>query len=388
MSSTEHGEWYVAGAYPELRAQPPWVMEEMIAAQTTLPGRLAEVEQAAPQVAEALRDAVERGVPVVVTGMGTAGHAARATAQILNDAISESTDTAGIVEFRDASEQSALPRRGGLCLAISHGGMSKSTVAALRAADASGARTAVITASPGTPAARAAQTVLCTPIQDASYCHTVGYLSPMLGAMCIASSYRGESFPVAGVAAYLKSLDEIASAATRMGAALHGVRQVIAAGSLHDAVSARELSLKISEGARLPTCALGVEDVLHGYLAGHDDDSALVVFATSGPGDDSCVRTAGNLLRASQRIGLRAGAIVSERLSGAIEQSTVSAGSVVLPGADLPQCWASLLGSALALQYVTVGLVRARQVNPDLIRREEQPYREAIPLGDTKVSRG
>ena len=38
---------------------------------------------------------------------------------------------------------------------------------------------------------------------------------------------------------------------------------------------------------------------------------------------------------------------------------------------------ARLLWGAAALQGLTLGLVRARGVNPDLIRREEEPYRAA-----------
>ncbi|MGH2949531.1 MAG: hypothetical protein ACRDPC_25290, partial [Solirubrobacteraceae bacterium] len=49
-----------------------------------------------------------------------------------------------------------------------------------------------------------------------------------------------------------------------------------------------------------------------------------------------------------------------------------------LPGAGgLQPTLARLLGGAVALQHLTLALVRARGVNPDLIRREQEPYRRA-----------
>ena len=54
-----------------------------------------------------------------------------------------------------------------------------------------------------------------------------------------------------------------------------------------------------------------------------------------------------------------------------------------VPAADgLSVPLARLLGGAAALQTLTLALVRARGVNPDLIRREEEAYRRAGELGD------
>ena len=62
----------------------------------------------------------------------------------------------------------------------------------------------------------------------------------------------------------------------------------------------------------------------------------------------------------------------------------LSAGSVDVPGApDLPAATASLLASAPALQLLTLELVHLAGVNPDLIRREEAPYREAARIAES-----
>ena len=61
----------------------------------------------------------------------------------------------------------------------------------------------------------------------------------------------------------------------------------------------------------------------------------------------------------------------------------VSAGTVDLPEAvDLSAPTASLLASAPALQLLTLELVHLAGVNPDLIRREQAPYREAARIAE------
>ena len=45
---------------------------------------------------------------------------------------------------------------------------------------------------------------------------------------------------------------------------------MICAGVGIDLITARELALKLAEGARIPTAALQLETLLHGNLAGED----------------------------------------------------------------------------------------------------------------------
>ena len=46
----------------------------------------------------------------------------------------------------------------------------------------------------------------------------------------------------------------------------------------------------------------------------------------------------------------------------------------------LPAVAAALLGAAVPLQRLTLELALARGTNPDLIRREQAPYREAAKI--------
>jgi len=388
MDATGTSDWYDPAIYPERRDHPPWVMEDMIEAQASLPERMAgSLGNAAPRLLAMLRAAADAGAPIVVSGVGTSGHAARAVALILNAAMGRSAVAAGPVEMRLSADQAAAPRRGGLCLAISHGGLSKSTVRALGAAREAGARTALITATGNTPAQDIAEVVLTTPLRDKSYCHTVGYTSPMLAALYLASLWRNEAFPAGELGGYLRALLAMRPLALAIGGELAKAKRLIAAGSLLDDPTARELALKIAEGAWVPTTMLGVEDTLHGHLVGHDAESALVVVATGGPDADRAAQGARELLLAARRIGLRTAAIGGDALRGAIGAEEAGAGMFVLPAAPLPEVATALLGGAVALQMLTLGVVRARGTNPDFLRREQAAYREAVTLGGAKHKR-
>jgi glutamine---fructose-6-phosphate transaminase (isomerizing) len=384
----EASSWYDPAVYPELRSAAPWVMEDMIEAQVILPEALGgSLASSAPRLVEMLHAAAGAGEPIVVSAVGTSGHSARAVALILNGAIGESAVAAAPAEARESADQAVAPRRRGLCIAISHGGLSASTVRALAAAREAGAKTALITAAGSTPARDIADVVLVTPLRDRSYCHTVGYISPMLAGFYLASAYRGEEFPAASLAGYLGELLTMRTRALEIGGALGKAERLVAAGSLIDVPTVRELALKVAEGAWVPTTVLGVEDTLHGHLVAHDANSALVVVVTGGPGADRAAQGAHELLMAARRIGLRTAAILSPDLAGAIGSEDVTAGKLVIPHAALPELAASLLGGAVALQLLTIGLVHARKTNPDLLRREQAPYREAVAAGRAKHPR-
>ena len=53
---------------------------------------------------------------------------------------------------------------------------------------------------------------------------------------------------------------------------------------------------------------------------------------------------------------------------------------IALRSSGLPAAAAALLGAAIPLQLLTLELALARGTNPDLIRREQAPWREAAAL--------
>jgi fructoselysine-6-P-deglycase FrlB-like protein len=359
-------------SFPELRSAPPWVMEDMVDAEAGLASAIAGSAAAAAAIAQAIRQAHEHGERVVVTGCGTSEHAAQGIAALVDDALGRPS-----AQARQALEAASDPWPG-LCIGVSHEGETAATVAALAAARAAGAATALVTAGAGRAAA-AADTALATPLADRSWCHTVGYVSPLLAGGLIAAALADVPFHGGALDRFLAELRATPVDATSLARA----ERLIAAGADADAVTARELALKVAEGARLPTAAYGLENVLHGHLVGHDAASALVVVAT-GPAAATSSRRAPQVLAAAGRIGIATAVIASREAAPALDSDLEL---VVDVPADTPQVLGRLLAGALALQLLTIAIVHARGVNPDLLRREEEAYREAAVLGEKKTAR-
>ncbi len=362
-------EW-LTDEFPELRAQPPWVMEEMMARQPELPAQILGSPDAAA-IAAAAREAEV----VTVTGCGTSEHGAHGVAALLAAA----TGPARVRALPALS--AALAPAPGLCIGVSHDGGTRATRLALEAARGAGARTAVITAKPEGDVAAAADLVLTTPLGDRGWCHTVGYTSPLLAGAAIAGELGLEPLDAGAAAELLRGAVRNPEAAA-IAAALAGRRVILCAGAGADHVSARELGLKVAEGARLATAGLELETVLHGQLAGHDDADGLVLVAFAD--DERVARRAAQTAGAAREIGLPVAALLSPAQAARLPDELTPAGRLV--GADaegLAPTLAGLLGGAAALQAVTLELAHARGFNPDLIRREEEPYRRAAAAAES-----
>jgi glutamine---fructose-6-phosphate transaminase (isomerizing) len=152
-----------------------------------------------------------------------------------------------------------------------------------------------------------------------------------------------------------------------MGAAasrLDRCERLLAVGSGVDEITARELALKIEEGVHVPVTPLGVEKVLHGHLPAADARTGVIV------------------LRADPRARERRDARAAEALRAVAE---VGMSSVLLEldePAGLRPVAGAVLAGALAAQLLTLELVHARGTNPDLIRRDEEPYRRAADVAE------
>ena len=114
----------------------------------------------------------------------------------------------------------------------------------------------------------------------------------------------------------------------------------------------------------MPTTPLGTEKVLHGHLPATDASTA---------GSCCCAST-----RRSPRLRDARGGERPRRggRAGHAGSSTLrarGAGRLARP--------AALLAGALALQLLTLELAHVHGTNPDLIRREQDPYRAAAEAG-------
>lgn len=358
---------------PPFRSRPPYVMTEMIAAEPALADRLVHRLMADPTVedlARALADAVRTGNPIQTTGCGTSEHAAAAVAALLNEALDPTPGHE--VRAVQALESLRRPLRDGILIAVSHEGGSEATNSAIRAARNAGARTALITAGGGSPGAELADMVIQTGEQDQSWCHTVGYLSPMLAGVVLAARLRGTKPDSVAIRALLDVSHEPRAAAD-VAAGLATVDRIITVGTGIDLVTARELALKITEGARLPAGALDVESVLHGHLAAANRWAGLVLVRTDDePPAEPYLERIRRVLAAGSALQLPMAAILGESAARAIPPDATPGGRIVLPHTGrVPGIAGSLLASAMALQLLAERLARARGVDPDTIGRED-----------------
>jgi len=395
---------------PLFRGGPPWWMTEMIAAEPALSGRvlhrLGVVRRAsgtpgvparlevpgrdtpAGRLAAAIRATLERGEPVVVVGCGTSEHGARAFAAIVADAAPRGgirgAGQPGSVLATQALEASLAPQRGGLIVGISHEGATSATLAALDAAAAAGARTAAVTVSAASPIGQAGL-VLATGEIDRSWCHTVGYLSPILAAVAVGAALTGEPGD-ADPGAVRRLLDAglgRASHAEAIAGALAGSRTIVVVASGTDRPAGRELALKIEEATWLPTAVRDLETLLHGHLPAMDEQTGLVLLLADRDGRAIRSARAQQAMAAASRVGVRAGGILAEGLDAEWPAFLLPAGRILVPEAPiLPAPVAALVGTTTPLQLLTERLARARGTDPDAIRRDQLAYREAGTLAE------
>jgi fructoselysine-6-P-deglycase FrlB-like protein len=355
---------------PALRDGPPWAMTEMIAAEPALAGRLVRRLQADPalgQVSAAIREAVAAGLPVTTTGCGTSQHGALAVAALVADAGGGAADRVRAVQ---AFELAGRRPSGGPVIGISHEGGTDATNEALRRSGGRDGNTALITVGDRSPGAALARHVLATGEQDQSWCHTVGYLSPLVAGACLHAALRNAEVDAEAVERQVAAGSD-ATVAESLAAGLDGVDRLLVVGSGIDYPAARELALKIEEGVHLPAVAHELETVRHGHLAAADDRTGLVVVLTDGDGRGAALRDrSASVLRSAAALGMPSVVIGSTSVADVAQGASVGSHLVELDPA-LPLAVAANLGVVVPLQLLTERLARARGTNPDTIGRED-----------------
>jgi fructoselysine-6-P-deglycase FrlB-like protein len=376
---------------PSRRDGPPFHMTEMIEAEPALAARvLSRLARDGPaaRLADAVRATAGGGRPILVTGCGTSEHGALAVVEILREAMRAAglpsrlgeSGTPIAVQAFEASLEDELGGRGGLVIGISHEGGTWATNRSLERAKRSGAMVALVTVTTRSPGAALADLVVSTDEQDQSWCHTVGYLTPILVATAVAGHLTGKSIDAKAARTLLGAglAPDAVTATEHMASELAAVERLIVVGSGTDRPAARELVLKVEEGAHLPTAMRDLETLLHGHLAGMDPLTGVVLVLTDpAQAADRGARAAG-VLRAVAELGGRSGAILGQAYLASVPQALTPAGLLMVPSlAGLPPAIGSLLGSATPLQLLTERLARARGVNPDPIRRDDPAYLRA-----------
>ncbi len=233
---------------------------------------------------------------------------------------------------------------------MSHEAGTAATLAAAAGAAERGATTALLTACPD--AAPEGLETIATPLRDESWCHTVGYLSPLLTTALAAAALTVDDAERV-IAAELGAWDQRREDARRLA----GATRMLAIGSGVDEITASELALKIEEGTHVPTTPLGIEKSLHGHLPAADASTGVVLLRFDPSNAAERDERAQNVVAATSVLGMPL---------------------VELRPQDAPSNAAeALLAGAIALQLLTLELTHELGTNPDLIRREDDTYRRA-----------
>jgi fructoselysine-6-P-deglycase FrlB-like protein len=362
-------------------------MTEMIEAEPSLAKRLlvrlGRPDSAAAELASAIAATARAGDPIVVTGCGTSEHGALGAVEILRDAMRRAglPTTPGSPIALQAFELALDAPAEGLVIGISHEGGTGATNAALEAARENGVRTGLVTVGDRSPGAALADIVVATGEMDQSWCHTIGYVSPLLAAAAVAGHLTGEPVDAEAARALLASGSADPVAAEAMAASFVHARTILVIGSGADRPAARELVLKIEEGAWIPSAMRDLETFLHGHLPSADERTGLVLALADRERRADRLARARQALAAAGVLGLRTAAIVARDVDEQLDPELTPAGRLVVDeGMALPSPVAALLGTATALQLLTERLARACGTNPDPIRRDDERYRRAADI--------
>jgi fructoselysine-6-P-deglycase FrlB-like protein len=156
-------------------------------------------------------------------------------------------------------------------------------------------------------------------------------------------------------------------------AVLAGCARLLIVGSGLDYPPARELALKVEEGARMPASALQLETIRHGHLAAADERTGLVLVLTDAEGwGETLIERSRAVLRSATALGMPAAAILAADLGDNIPLALTPAGRLSVPIAGgMPRTVGAALATAIPLQLLAERLARARGTNPDSIGRED-----------------
>lgn len=380
---------------PSFREGPQYHMTEMIAAEPALAARIVArlvADGSAARLAAALRDAAAQDAPVTVTGCGTSEHAAMAVAAILT----EGWWAAGLPGRPPVSAQAFEleldPPVGGLVIGISHEGGTGATIRAMAACRAKGAAVASITGTADSPAGQAADITLATVEMDQSWCHTVGYVSPMVAATAVAGLLAGGTpngeRPAARLRAGINGAHGSFSAHVRsdrvIGNAIADASTLVIVASGVDRITAREMALKVEEAAFTPAYTRDLETFLHGHLPATDDGTAVVFLLLERGSLAARAARMRQAMRAAMVVGIRPAAILGEAASALIPEELTPGGRIVVEdNPTMPNAIAALLGGAGPLQLVTLEAAIGMGNNPDPIRRDDETWLRAAEVADT-----
>ncbi len=261
---------------------------------------------------------------------------------------------------------------------VSHSGITKATVDAVRQARGRGACTVGITHFRDRPIAAAADEILVVGNgPDLSRCHTKCYVTGAAAAAQIALTWRQSAGhqPAASIRGTEEGLDALpgmisgvlratASQCEELAGTFLAQRTVYAVGAGPNVATALEVALKLKEASFLAAEGMETEQFLHGPWVALNKESLVLAVAPKGPSHARSV----DLLKASRILGVPVVAVATE---GDREVAAVADHVIEIPQVD------EILSPFLAIVPLYLFAYHSsvkRGNNPDLLRYLDPTY--------------
>lgn len=346
------------------------------------------------QIPDAVRETLRRGADsaasaaeamaerrfVYFTGCGTAFYSAMLGERLASAGDEGPLRSQSVPALELSAYTSRIGRDSGV-VGVSHSGITKATVDALRSAKDRGARTIGITHFEGRPISSAAETTLVVGNgPDRSRCHTKCYVTGALGAALVGLEWAG----AAGGGSRKRSRDRVAAleelpslqtavlrdvekSCADLAATHVGRRNTFIVGAGPNEPNALEMALKLKETSFIAAEGMETEQFIHGPTQVLDPEGLLLVLASPGPAQERTV----DLVRASKTIGAHVVVIAPE---GDREMEAAAEETIAIPGVDeLLTPFLNIIPLYLYAYYASV----QRGHNPDVLRYLEPSYWQA-----------
>lgn len=347
------------------------------------------------EIPEAIRETLRRNGPrfaelagradgrssLVLTGCGTAFYAAMLAQAGLRMAGDRGASHS--VHAFELPRHTRLAGPASAVVGLSHSGITKPTVDALRSSRAAGALTVGITHFDGRPIADAAEwTLLAGNGPDLSRCHTKCYVAAAVAAASLGAALLREwgtnSPAIRGLDDGLQTLPGLIERlipstepeAQRLAATYRKARDIYIVGAGPNEVTALEVALKLKESSFVHSEGVALEQFAHGSWLALDRGSVLIVIAPRGPSRDRAL----DLLHAAQGLGVQTVAVASEG-----DSAVASSADAVLSIPEVDEYLSAYL-AVVPLYLFAYHSAVARANNPDYLRYVEPSWWQARNL--------
>jgi glutamine---fructose-6-phosphate transaminase (isomerizing) len=308
---------------------------------------------------------------IFVVGIGTSWHAAMVGAWLLREA---GSDARPVSSFDFALYPESFPvTADDAVIVMAHTGVKTYSAVSMRRANGAGAR--VLSVGSLTAEHPGSQLVLRTVEREQSAAYTASHLAAMT-VLAQVATVLGESRGMSATSGFRPALDLLPNEVLQVLAREDEVRpvaedalqrEIYAIGAGPNEATALELVIKAREAAYVPIDALQAEQFLHGPMVAFNEGNLLVAVTVPG----HAYQRLAEICAVANAMGGRLW------LVGAPVAATPDATVFSLP--DMPEAISPLL-AVVPMQILAYTLAALRGTHPDMFRRNDPRYKEALGL--------